>query len=53
MGGTRYTSAEALQRYFAQVTAAKEAGLSIEESLEQPGTRTPQSRQRLEDAGLL
>lgn len=53
LGGTRYTSAEALQRFFDQVTAAKEAKLATEEPLGLPGTRTPQSRQRLEDAGLL
>ncbi len=53
LGGTRYTSAEALQRFFDQVTAAKEAKLVIEEPRGLSGTRTPQSHQRLKEAGLL
>ena len=53
IGGTRYTSVEALQRFFDAVTAAKEAKLATEEPLGLPGTRTPQSHRRLKDAGLL
>lgn len=47
VGGTRYTSREALSRFSASLTAADEA------ADEEPAERSPETERRLQRAGLL
>jgi hypothetical protein len=52
MGGTRYTSVEALQRFFDAVTLARSSQDVAEEPNAAPGTRPAATKKRLREAGL-
>lgn len=52
IGGTRYTSVEALQRFFDAVTLARSTQDAAEEPNAAPGTRSAASKKRLQEARL-
>ena len=52
MGGTRYTSVEALQRFFDAVTLARSTQGVAQEPNAEPGTRSAAIKKRLQEAGL-
>jgi hypothetical protein len=52
LGGTRYTSAEALQRFFDAVTQAREEQGPASNSTSELGTRSQHTERRLQDLGL-
>jgi hypothetical protein len=53
IGGTRYTSVEALQRFFDAVTRARSSTQGVaQEPNAAPGTRSAAIKKRLREAGL-
>lgn len=52
MGGTRYTSAEALQRFFSAITQARDEQCSAEDTTSVSGTRSQRTARRLQELGL-
>lgn len=52
LGGTRYTSAEALQRFFDAVTQAREEQGPAVDSFSESGARSQRTAQQLRDHGL-
>ena len=53
IGGTRYTSVEALQRFFDAVTLARSTQGVAEEPNAEAGSRSAATKKRLQDAGLV
>jgi hypothetical protein len=53
IGGTRYTSVEALQRFFDAVTLARSTQDVAQEPIADSGTRSAATKKRLQDAGLV
>jgi hypothetical protein len=53
MGGTRYTSVEALKRFFDAVTLARSTQANTPEPLTTPGSRTASTQQQLRAAKLI
>ena len=53
IGGTRYTSAEALKRFFDAVTLARSSQANTPEPLTTPGSRTACTQQQLRAAKLI
>lgn len=53
IGGIRYTSAEALERFAAAVTAASEPMIAVPTFDAVPPTRDESTTRRLKEAGLL
>ena len=53
LGGTRYTSVEALQRFFDAVTLARSTQDAPQEPNAEPGTRSAAIKNRLQEAGLV
>jgi hypothetical protein len=51
-GGTRYTSAEALCRFFVAVTLARSKQDAPQKPNAEPGTRSAATKKRLREAGL-
>lgn len=52
LGGTRYTSVEALQRFFDAVTLARSKQDAPQKPNAEPGTRSAAIKKRLQEAGL-
>jgi hypothetical protein len=53
MGGTRYTSVEALKRFFAAVTLARSTQSGAREPSAESSTRSAATKKRLQEAGLV
>jgi len=52
LGGTRYTSSEALQRFFDAVTQARDEQCSTEDTPSESRTRSQRTARRLQELGL-